>query len=104
MATESAVRAGGFEAPERDRQAYVARHFRRNFLLLLLDAVSFPLGVSFVSVVTILPLFVREITSSNLAVGLVPAITQLGTLLPPLFVANYLERKRIQKRYLVGVA
>lgn len=71
---------------------------------MLLDAVSFPFGISFISVVTILPLFVRELTDSALAVGLIPAITYLGTLLPPLFIANFVQRKPIQKWYLFWVA
>ncbi|MDP9350517.1 MAG: MFS transporter [Chloroflexota bacterium] len=86
------------------REVYVARNFRHNFILMLLDAVSFPFGISFVSVITILPLFVREMTDSTLAVGLVPAITNLGVLLPPLFIANYIERQQFQKWYLFWVA
>ncbi len=86
------------------REAYVARHFRHNFTMMLFDAISFPLGMSFISVVTILPLFVREMTSSDLAVGLVPAINNLGILLPSIFIANFIGRLRIQKWYLFWVA
>lgn len=96
--------ASATESVDASREAYVARHFHRNYILMLLDAVSFPFGISFVSVITILPLFVREMTDSTLAVGLVPAITNLGVLLPPLFIANYIERQPLQKWYLFWVA
>ncbi len=102
MAAEGVVTAG--TVTERSREEYVARNLRHNYLLLLLDAVSFPFGISFVSALTILPLFVREITDSSLAVGLVPAITNLGMLLPPLFIANRLERQPLQKWYLFWLA
>lgn len=65
--------------------------------MMLLDASMFPFGMSFISVITILPLFVREITTSSLAIGLVPAINSLGVLLPPLFVANRVERLPVQR-------
>lgn len=104
MVTEGTIAAGAETSPEQARGEYVARHFRRNFLLMLLDAVSFPLGSSFISVITILPLFVREITDSTLAVGMVTAVNSLGMLLPALFIANVIERKRVQKWYLFWVA
>ena len=105
MAAEGVLRTRAVtEIGEETREAYVARNFRHNYVLLLLDAISFPLGISFVSVVTILPLFVRQMTDSSLAVGLVPALTHLGTLLPPLFIANRIERLPLQKWYLFWVA
>jgi len=107
LTVEGATTAQAAEPSASDeaaREAYVLRHFRRNFRLMLLDAVSFPFGISFIAVVTILPLFVREITPSTLAVGLVPAISYLGTLLPPLFIANLVERMPIQKWYLFWLA
>ena len=102
MAAEGVAEAG--IGGESSREAYVATNLRPNYTLMLLDAISFPFGISFVSVITILPLFVRELTDSALAVGLVPAITYLGTLLPPLFIANRIERMRLQKWYLFWVA
>lgn len=87
----------GGRSKQHEREQFVARNFRRNFLMMLLDASMFPFGMSFVSVITILPLFVREITTSSLAIGLVPAINSLGVLLPPLFVANRVEQLPVQR-------
>lgn len=101
MAAEGAVRAVGRDSA---REEYVRRNLRRNYVLLLLDAVSFPFGISFVSTVTILPLFVSQLTDSALAVGAISAISSLGTLLPPLFVANRTERRPLQKWYLFWLA
>lgn len=85
-------------------EAYAATHLKRNYFLMLLDAIAFPFGMSFISVTTILPLFVRELTSSALAVGAISAVYTLGMLLPPLFVAHRVERRPIQKWWLFWIA
>lgn len=77
--------------------------YRRNFVLLLIDAFGWPLGMSFLSATTILPLFLRELGASNLVIGLIPAIAALASTLPQVFVANHLESMPIRKYYVVVV-
>lgn len=68
------------------------QNLRWNFTVNVLDGGSFWLGTSFSSVVTILPLYVSHLTTSTVAIGLIPAIQRIGWMLPQLFMANYLER------------
>lgn len=67
-------------------------HWQRNFVANFVDMAFFTLGLAFSSLTTIIPLFIRELGGSTILVGLVPAIVQTGWLLPPLFVAPYLEQ------------
>jgi MFS family permease len=77
---------------DEDVAAEVARNYRWNFTVNLLDGASFWLGASFMSSSTILPLFISKLTPSPLPVGLVAVIAQGGWFLPQLFTANSVER------------
>lgn len=65
---------------------------RRNFFANALDGAFFAFGLSFVAVTTVLPLFVKKIGGSNIAVGLIPVVWTLGFNFPQIFVANFTER------------
>lgn len=73
-------------------EAYVQRHVRWNFLVNITDGGFFFLGMSFASVVTVLPLFVSQLTTSPFLIGLIPAIQNMGWLLPQLFTAPLVGR------------
>jgi len=60
----------------------------------------FLLALSIVSQSTIMPLLVRKLTDSTLAIGLIPAIASVGYLLPQLLIANYAEGLRRKKRFI----
>jgi MFS family permease len=60
------------------------RHLRHNVVVHFWDAGFFGLGVGLASLVTVLPLFVRQLTDSNLLIGLVAAMHPLGWHLPQL--------------------
>ncbi|HIE26919.1 TPA: MFS transporter [Candidatus Poribacteria bacterium] len=92
------------ESPEKSMAEYVRRHARINFLLCFIDAVGFPAGLSFISTLTILPLFVRQLTDSNMLVGLIPSIGSMGFFLPQIFVANYVERLPKKRNYVMVLA
>ena len=62
-----------------------------NFAVNLVERTFVTFGFSMISVTTILPLLVMELTSSKVAIGLVPAIFMVGTMVPQLFTANYTE-------------
>ena len=72
--------------------AQAKRHFRWNFSVNAADFALYILALSCASRLTILPAFVRKLTSSNLIIGMIPAINTLGWLLPQIISARYIER------------
>jgi MFS family permease len=76
-----------------DVEQYVARHYRWNFTVNALDGAFFWFGMTFIASSTILPLFASHLTTSLLLIGLIPLIDTAGTLIPQLFVANWVERR-----------
>ena len=80
---------------ENDLQAFdeqVKRDYRWNFGVNAADFALYILGLSFTSRLTILPAFVRKLTSSNLIIGMIPALNTMGWLLPQIVSARYIER------------
>lgn len=73
----------------------------KNFLCLLSDAVGWPLGNSFLSHETIVPLFISRITASNFLLGLISGIYSFGQFAPQLIAANWIEKLPIKKKYVV---
>ena len=82
----------------------VAANFRWNFAANVMDLAFYTLAMSFVSLTTVMPLLVSKLTSSKLAIGLIPAIYSLGFLLPQLLMANHAERLRYKKPFVVMVS
>lgn len=70
---------------------FVERHFTRNFLANVLDIGLFMAALNIVSTATILPLLISHLTDSKLIIGLLPAIANVGYLLPQLLTANFTE-------------
>ncbi|MBN1667236.1 MAG: MFS transporter [Anaerolineales bacterium] len=68
------------------------RDFLINLTANLVDAVFFGMAIGFASFVTIIPLFVSQLTDSAILIGLVPAIHSLGWQLPQLFMASPVAR------------
>jgi MFS family permease len=68
-------------------ETLLRRYARRNFWLNVLDGAAFVFGISMVSRYTVLPLFVSRLSSERWLQGLIPALTQVGALLPALFMA-----------------
>jgi MFS family permease len=83
--------------------AEVARNYRWNFTVNLLDGTAFWFGVSFISSSTIVPLFISKLTASPLAIGLAAVIAQGAWFLPQLFTANVVERLPRKKPVVVNL-
>jgi MFS family permease len=66
----------------------VLKNFRFNFLVNVLDGSFFGFGYGFASFSTILPLFVSQLTSSAILIGLIPAIHSMFWQIPQLFMAR----------------
>jgi len=83
--------------------AEVARNYRWNFAVNLLDGVFFWFGFSFMSSATILPLFISKLTSNPLAFALLAMLAQGGWFLPQLLTANWVERLPRKKPVVVNL-
>lgn len=93
-------------APERTDEEIaveVEQNYRWNFTVNLLDGASFWFGASFFSSATIVPLFVSQLTDSQLAIGIVAMIAQGSWFIPQLFTANAVERLARKKPVVVNV-
>lgn len=92
-------------APRNDDEiaAEVARNYRWNFTVNVLDGASFWFGISFMSSSTIIPLFISKLTTSPLPVGLVAVIAQGAWFLPQLFTANFVEQLARKKPVVINL-
>ena len=89
LSTEAAAEpTGGTDA----LSASAERHWRFNFVVMAADFTWYSLALAFASTSTVLPAFVQRLGAPNIVIGAMPAIATLGYALPPLLVANYIER------------
>lgn len=72
-----------------------------NIKVNLMDGAFFGLAMGFTSFVTILPLFVRQMTDSALLIGLVPAIHNMGWMLPQLMTSRKISGMRRLKPWVL---
>lgn len=79
------------------------RNVRWNFAVNLVDISFIMLGLSMVSRETVIPLLVSTLTSSPVAIGLVPAVYTLGMYLPQLIGASVAERMPLKKPFVALV-
>ncbi|MSP11544.1 MAG: MFS transporter [Chloroflexi bacterium] len=84
-----------------DLTLYIQKHLAWNFTVNVLDGTFFFLGFSFVSLVTVLPLFVSQLTDSPILIGLIPALFNLGFLLPQLLTARHVQRLARKKPFVM---
>ena len=77
---------------------------QRNFLINLFDGAIFTFGMSFVSMVTVLPVYVKQIGGSNIEIGLLPIIWALGFNIPQIMIANYTSKQPFKKKIIIFTA
>ncbi len=75
-------------------ESYIERNLRFNLTVNLLDGGFFGLGLGFASFITIIPLFVSQLTDSALLIGLAPAIHNAGWQFPQLLTADWVSRAK----------
>ncbi len=73
-----------------------SKHLPFNFIVNVIDGGFFGMGLGFASLSTVIPLFVSNLTSSAILIGLIPAIHVMGWQLPQIFIAHRVAQ---QKRY-----
>lgn len=79
------------------------RHFRWNFVALVVDVSTFVLGLAFMDAATVLPIFLARLGAGSAGVGLAQAIQTLGLMLPPLFAAHRIHGRARHKSFLLLV-
>ncbi|MHB1354423.1 MAG: MFS transporter [Anaerolineae bacterium] len=76
--------------------------YRRNFLLFLTEGFLFMVALSVIGPSTLIPDFIRRLTSSEVMIGLSSSLFGVGWTLPQLLVARYIVRARRVKWWFVG--
>jgi hypothetical protein len=78
--------------------------YRRNVAALMADVGGYGTGVGFINPVTVLPVLVRQLTSSALVVGLMTTVWMGSFLLPQMFAGRWLSDKPRKRPYLLWFA
>jgi len=66
---------------------------RRNLTAGILHGAFFQMATAFAAPFALLPVFLKEFTTSNLLVGLAISLVQAGSVLPELFIARLMRRR-----------
>ena len=77
---------------------------RLNFIYNIMDGALYAFAMSLVSTVTVLPVLVKKIGGSNVAVGLIPVIWIIGFNFPQVLIAAYTSRQDSKKRLVLKTA
>ncbi|MCC6612550.1 MAG: hypothetical protein IT320_03670 [Anaerolineae bacterium] len=76
--------------------------YRRNFLAFLIDGILFTVAMNIIGPTTVIPDFVRRLTSSEILIGLSGSLFEVGWTLPQLFIARYIVHFERKKWWFVG--
>jgi len=69
-----------------------------------MDGALYAFAMSFVSLSTVLPLFVKKIGGGNIAVGLIPVFWTIGFNFPQIFMSNYARQLPFKKKFVLKTA
>lgn len=86
----------GILIPKADMESHpeLAKNLKHNFIANVLDGTFFGLGLGFSSFATVIPLFVSNLTDSATLIGLIPAVHNVGWMLPQLLTAKSVSRMK----------
>ncbi|MFZ3078641.1 MAG: hypothetical protein WA109_03060, partial [Bellilinea sp.] len=70
----------------------LSKALKHNFIVNVLDGTFFGFGLGFASFATVIPLFVSNLTDSAALIGLIPAVHNVGWMLPQLLTAKSVSR------------
>jgi MFS family permease len=76
--------------------------YRRNFALFLTDGILFTVAMSLIGSTTVIPDFIRQLTNSEILIGLSSSLFDVGWTLPQLFIARYIVRYARKKWWFAG--
>jgi MFS family permease len=69
-----------------------SRPARRSFAIFFCDAIGWPLAMAFLSTTAIIPLYLHSLGAPNVVIGALPALVNLGYLIPGILVAERIRR------------
>jgi len=87
-----------------DYQRSIEAHFRRNFVVNVADMAFWSLGSACASTATVLPLYLRHLTSNAVLIGLLPSLQFFGWRLPQAFTGNYVQRLPRKKPFVLLIS
>jgi MFS family permease len=90
--------------PVADYNEKINANYRWNFFWMALDNMMFFFIFMGLSPYTILPYYVEKFTDSKILIGLIPTLYLVGTTLPQLVMAKFLQTRKKRKKYLVAIA
>lgn len=76
--------------------------YRKNFVFFLTDGILFTLAMNILGPSTLIPDFIRRLTSSEILIGLSSSLFDVGWTLPQLFIARYIVRFERKKWWFAG--
>lgn len=79
-------------------------HVHWNYLVNMFDGALFAFALSFVSLVTVLPVFVKRLGGSNVELGLILVIWVIGFNIPQILIANHARGYPYKKTLLIRTA
>lgn len=77
------------------------KYLKRNFTLNTIDGIVFFLGMIFLSMESVIPVFLSELGASHFWISLIPAIRNIGVFFPSIFVARRIQGLVRQKAWLI---
>ncbi|MFO7446265.1 MAG: MFS transporter [Ignavibacteriaceae bacterium] len=80
------------------------QYIKRNFIINTIDGSVYAFAISFISLTTVMPLFVKKIGGNNIAVALIPVFWTMGFNFTQIFVASYVRKKAYKKPLLLVTA
>lgn len=76
--------------------------YKRNFFFFLTDNILFMLAMSIIGPSTLIPDFIRQLTRSEVLIGLSSTLFEVGWTLPQLFIARLIVRFARKKWWFIG--
>jgi hypothetical protein len=86
-----------------ETRTFAERHYRWNFVALVVDVSTFVLGLAFMDAATVLPLLLTRLGAGSAGVGVAQAIQTLGLYLPPFFAAHRIHGRARHQDFLLLV-
>lgn len=78
-----------------------SRFVKRNFILNVFDGAIFAFGMAIVAQNTVIPVFIKTIGGSSIAIGLIPVVWTIGFNFPQIIIANYARHVKRKKDLLL---
>ena len=82
----------------------VEAHYRRNFVLNIIEGAVYFFGLNISSFSTILPAYVKHFTESDIIIGLITTAMMLGFSLPQILASHHTRHVERKKRFIMVVS